>query len=180
MKKQPRRRTFASSHFFFKCIIVASWNNNKLPVLTMVSSKNRICKSSHFRSVLFSTAVDYSIRTVGSYGFRRVLPAWIQQWRQIWSFIIYHQTASLIIGIRTFHISNENVQRFSFSWYLEKSFNWYLEIFFRLDLKARTTTGQRSDFVHQGQRDVSPIEQLFGRHVISLRDVVRWKKRCHF
>ena len=112
MKKQPRR-TFASSHFFFKCIIVASWNNNKLPVLTMISSKKRICKCSHFRSVLFSTAVDYSIRTVGSYGFRRVLPAWIQQWRQKWSFIIYHQTASLIIGIRTFHISN--VQRFSFS-----------------------------------------------------------------
>ena len=103
--------------FLFKGIIAASRNNNKLPVLTMISSKNRICKCSHFRSVLFQSN-RLNKQTVGSCGFIPSSPPRLntQKWRQTWSFIInHHQIVSLIIGIRTSHISN--VQRFSFSWY---------------------------------------------------------------
>ena len=56
MRKQ-QRRTFVSFYFFsfFKRIVTASWNNNKLPVFWLWSPlQNRICKFSHFRSAFVS------------------------------------------------------------------------------------------------------------------------------
>ena len=159
--------------FLFKGIIAASRNNNKLPVLTMISSKNRICKCSHFRSVLFQ-----SNRLFNTYGrFLRIhsVESSPLKYTEMTPNMVLHNKPPP--DSQPYH-RHPNFPHFKCSeiffqliWYLEKSFNWYLEIFFGLDLKARTTSGQRLDFVHQGQRDVSPIEQLFGRLVIPFPDV---------